>query len=59
MATIKVALEAEVSDEVMKKFIEVLEKAEKPLKEIHIEIEDVRGRMLVRLVPAGEEQSKA
>jgi len=55
VATIKATLEAEVSDEVMKKFIEVLEKTEKPLKEIQVQVEDVRGRMVVRVVPAGEE----
>ncbi len=54
---IKANIEAQVSDEVMKKFIEVLEKAEKPIKEIQVEISNVSGRVTVKIVPA-EEQAR-
>jgi hypothetical protein len=50
MANIKLTLEADISDEVMKKFIEILEKAEKPPEEIQVELSDLKGRMTIRLV---------
>ncbi len=50
MANIKLNLEANVSEEVMAKFISILEKAEKPPEEIQVELSDVSGRMTIRLV---------
>ena len=50
MATIKMNLEANLSEEVVTKFIEVLEKAEKPPEEIQLELSDISGKMTIRLV---------
>jgi hypothetical protein len=52
VANIKLSFEADISDEVTKKFIEILEKAEKPPEIIQIELSDVSGKMTVRLVEA-------
>ena len=56
MANIKLTLEADVSDEVMKKFLDILEKAEKPPEEIQVELSDVKGRMTIRLVEAKKQE---
>ena len=57
MAVIKLNFESEISDEVMKGLLEALSKAEKPLKEIQVEISNVNGRISVKMVPL-EEESK-
>ena len=57
MAVIKLNFESEISDEVMKGLLEALGKAEKPLKEIQVEISNVNGRISVKMVPL-EEESK-
>ncbi len=54
---IKANIEAQVSDDVMKKLVEVLEKAEKPIKEIQVEISNVSGRATVKVIPAEEQAS--
>jgi hypothetical protein len=55
MANIKLNLEANVSEEVVSKFIEVLEKAEKPPEEIQVELSDVSGKMTIRLVQSSKQ----
>lgn len=55
MANIKLTLEAEISDEVTKKFIDILEKAEKPPEVIQVELSDVSGKMTVRLIESKKE----
>ena len=54
MANIKFDLEANVSEEVVAKLIEILEKAEKPPEEIQVELSDVSGKMTIRLAQAGK-----
>ncbi len=54
MATIKLNLEANVSEEVVAKFIEILEKTEKPPEIIQVEISDVSGKMTIRLAEKKE-----
>ncbi len=58
MAAIKANLEAQLSDEVIKKLIEVIEETGRPIKELQVEISNVSGRVTAKLVPA-EEQLQA
>ena len=55
MANIKLNLEANVSEEVVAKFIEILEKAEKPPEEIQVELSDISGKMTIRLVQSKQQ----
>jgi len=55
VANIKFTFEADISDEVTKKFIEILERAEKPPEEIQVELSDVKGKMTIRLAEAKKE----
>ncbi len=54
MAVIKMNFEAEIADEVMKGLLEALGKAEKPLREIQVEVSNVNGRISVKMVPLEE-----
>ncbi|BEP18561.1 hypothetical protein PYJP_19130 [Pyrofollis japonicus] len=58
MATIKINMEADINDEVIAKFVEMLSKAEKPPERIDISLSNISGTITIRTVYKEEEEKQ-
>ena len=50
MATIKINMEANIDDQVIARFVEMLSKAEKPPERIDISLSNISGTITIRTV---------